>query len=371
MFFDITKSPHLDAAAARLFLRWHESSSECTQRTYRKEVWRFLLWTHLVASKTLPSLTRHDIDDYERFLANPPNDWCGPRASRYQDDKFDPVWRPFVGALSATSRLHALRIVNAFFVFLLEEDYVSMNPVRLRRRTRAFAEWSNKAKQRMLDASDQRQIWETLKRARPKTKRGKMIEARRRWAVIVLYGLGLRISEASRAIMGDIQEHEEGWKIFLRRKGGKLSWLPCSKEVISELKRYRKALKLQPYPAPSESQPLIAALDSVSPLSTRSLYQIVKNIFRKTARRADRAGRPSERLRQASPHWLRHAALSDLCNRGASIASVQRLADHAKMTTTAIYLHHSDEHLHAAVARHKFNKPRRPRVPRQQPLSAC
>ncbi len=83
-----------------------------TQRSYRKEAERLLLWALLERGKPLSSLSREDCVAYEDFLADPQPQarWCGSRAAR-----FSPNWRPFLGPLRATSRRTALLIINSLF----------------------------------------------------------------------------------------------------------------------------------------------------------------------------------------------------------------------------------------------------------------
>ncbi|MGQ3179798.1 MAG: hypothetical protein ACT6SC_19585, partial [Blastomonas fulva] len=67
-----------------------------TQRSYRKEAERLLLWATLERGKPLSSLTADDVGAYADFLVSPPAAWCGPR----HHQRWSPMWRPFEGALS-------------------------------------------------------------------------------------------------------------------------------------------------------------------------------------------------------------------------------------------------------------------------------
>ena len=61
-----------------------------TQRSYRREAERLLLWAVLERGKALSSLSGEDATDYRAFLAHPPVDWCGPR----HHQRRSPIWRP-------------------------------------------------------------------------------------------------------------------------------------------------------------------------------------------------------------------------------------------------------------------------------------
>jgi site-specific recombinase XerD len=50
----------------------------------------------------------------------------------------------------------------------------------------------------------------------------------------------------------------------------------------------------------------------------------------------------AEKLRRASPHWMRHSHASHALARGADLTSVRDNLRHASIATTSVYLH-SDE----------------------------
>ena len=50
----------------------------------------------------------------------------------------------------------------------------------------------------------------------------------------------------------------------------------------------------------------------------------------------------AEKLRRASPHWMRHTHATHALARGAELTSVRDNLRHASIATTSIYLHGDD-----------------------------
>ena len=112
-----------DYQAVQTWLSLHESPA--TQRTYRKEAERLILWAIVERGRALSSLTTEDAIAYRAFLRHPSPRarWVGPVRPRTSPD-----WRPFNGSLSARSVAHALSILGALFRWLIEQRYVLANP---------------------------------------------------------------------------------------------------------------------------------------------------------------------------------------------------------------------------------------------------
>jgi site-specific recombinase XerD len=133
----------------------------------------------------------------------------------------------------------------------------------------------------------------------------------------VLYGCGLRRSEAAALDL------DTGQLRVRRGKGRKdrIVWAPAG--ALAALRQWLDARGGEP-------GPLYCAVDKAGSISGRRLSdQAILSICR---RRAARAG-----LAAFSPHDLRRTFIGDLLDRGVDIATVQQLAGHADVTTTARY----------------------------------
>jgi hypothetical protein len=112
-----------DYEAVNAWLSLHESAA--TQRAYRKEAERLILWAIVERRRALSSLTTEDAIAYRAFLRHP-----GPRARWVgaPQPRSSPAWRPFAGDLSARSAAYALSVLNARYRWLIEQRYVLANP---------------------------------------------------------------------------------------------------------------------------------------------------------------------------------------------------------------------------------------------------
>ena len=141
----------------------------------------------------------------------------------------------------------------------------------------------------------------------------------------VLYGGGLRRSEVIGLDAGDY-DPDSGALIVRRGKGSKarLTYLPSG--GMSRLARW---LELRAQSCPLEGPLFHPIHRSGKIFAARLTDQAILALLR---RRAVQAG-----LRPFSPHDLRRTFISDLLDAGADIATVQKLAGHANVQTTARY----------------------------------
>src|SRR3989338_7994603 len=125
-----------DAEAIGIFLQEYKDSPE-TLRSYAKEVERLLLWCIHVAKVNISSLRRTHLQTYQEFLKNPvPVEiWCGPSVSRLKKDgAINENWRAFADGLSGASINKSLTILDSFFNYLVQANYLTGNPLAVDRR---------------------------------------------------------------------------------------------------------------------------------------------------------------------------------------------------------------------------------------------
>jgi integrase/recombinase XerC len=144
-------------------------------------------------------------------------------------------------------------------------------------------------------------------------------EAARDKAVLtLLYGCGLRISEAVALRRSDVPPPET---LRIIGKGGKTRLVPVIPAVRDALTEYVRVL---PYPVgPSD---LVFRGRKGGPLGARAVQALV-------ARLRGAQGLPSS----ATPHALRHSFATHLLGAGADLRSIQELLGHASLSTTQRY----------------------------------
>jgi site-specific recombinase XerD len=337
----------LDAAndyeAVQTWLALHESAA--TQRTYRKEAERLILWAIVERGRALSSLTTEDALAYRAFLRHPSprGRWVGPVRARTS-----PEWRPFNGSLSARSVAHALSVLGALFRWLIEQRYVLANPfagVKVRGATGAG----------VLDVSHafsegEWALVRTIAEGLQWTYGWPAPAAQRLHFLLDFgYATGLRASELVGATIGRVQTDARGdhW-LRVTGKGGKLASVALPPLAWEALARYLAARGLPVLPV--HWNPATAVIGSLgadrgapAPISSARLWMVMRRFFLLAADAIEADHAPlAEKLRRASPHWMRHTHATHALGRGAELTTVRDNLRHASVSTTSIYLH-SDE----------------------------
>jgi integrase/recombinase XerC len=161
-------------------------------------------------------------------------------------------------------------------------------------------------------------------------------EERPRWVLsrdaavlALLYGSGLRISEALSLKRNDVPAPGAGDVITVIGKGNKQRMVPVLQQVLRAISDY---VALCPMPLMPEAQLFVGARGG--PLSPRVVQLAM-------ARLRGALGLPAT----ATPHALRHSFASHLLARGGDLRAIQELLGHASLSTTQIYTQVDSEHL--------------------------
>ncbi|AGF76506.1 tyrosine recombinase XerC [Bartonella vinsonii] len=148
------------------------------------------------------------------------------------------------------------------------------------------------------------------------------IIARNAAVLMLLYGCGMRISEAL-ALTPEQFSDPEKKSLFVTGKGQKTRLVPLIKIVYETVQNY---LKCCPYPLVN-NQPMFRGARG-GPLQPAIIQRAVRNL------RAS-LGLPET----ATPHTLRHSFATHLLSRGGDLRTIQELLGHACLSTTQAYTH--------------------------------
>ena len=159
---------------------------------------------------------------------------------------------------------------------------------------------------------------------------------------------GLRISEVVGNVMGGFfcrrdKEGEERRWLEITGKGDKTRIVPATHELMEELARYRRGKGLAPLPLPGETTPLLLPVgERKEPMTRGAAHAIVKKIFKNTANLLRLSGGEcqaiADRVGQASAHWLRHTAGSQMANNALDLRHVRDNLGHESIGTISHYL---------------------------------
>lgn len=343
-----------DAEAVSQWLAEFQGSPQ-TLRAYRREAERLLLWL-AYQERGLAGLRRQDLDAFEAFLESPtPRQlWIGPSRPRSAAD-----WRPFRGPLSPASRRQSLVILQGMFAWLVEAGWLAHNPFRLMRDKRRRLDNRQTGIERYLERPLWEWFWHWLLRplSEQASARQHFIWQRRRMIFGFAYLLAPRISEMADAVMGDFFQREGRWWWRVTGKGSKSARIPVPEDMLVLLHEWRLALKLPANPQPDESGGVLRALDGKRSLGHNQLYRLIRETFAQAAdaleqETGNEAAPLVARLRTATPHWLRHTALTHQAQAGIELRYLASTARHARLDTTAQYLHLEDEEWHRQQSAH-------------------
>lgn len=343
-----------DIEAVLSFLNEYRDSPE-TLRSYTTELERLLLWCIYYANMNITSLKREQLQSYQRFLKRPTPkaQWCGVSVGKQlKSGELNANWRPLVKGLSASSMSKVLNILDSFFNYLVQTEYLTGNPLALDRRRK-----KRQAKPRIIDRylelNEIRTVLDALAHyaLHPHDERGVFQVLRARYIIMLLFYTGLRISEAAHHRMGHFLQREKQWFLRVTGKGKKVRDIPIPNELLTVLGDFRLAVGLKKsQPRFRERTPLIPMQNLTHPISPRRIDQILRWAFDMGAQQLESDHpRKASKLRAASAHWLRHSYVTYLLESGAPLKVAQENAGHSDVGTTMHYRHVAQTDRHAAT----------------------
>lgn len=315
--------------------------SKGTFNSYRREIERLLQWCLLVSNKPLKNLKREDIELYIHFCQKPPRQWIGTKKAprfivkegqRIQNSE----WRPFVVTISkaayrageypdlkkfelsqgAVKEIFA--ILSTFYNYLLQDEYVHINPIALIRQKSKFIR-KNQGPIKIRRLSELQ--WQYVIRAAKEMAEAKPdLHERTYFIMSALYSMYLRISELTASTrwvpsMNHFYRDSDGaWWFTTVGKGNKQRQIAVSNAMLEALKRWRSHLGLSLLPSPADNTPLLPKTKGKGPITHMGyIRRIVQLCFDRSmeALKEDNHTEEAETLIDATVHWLRHTGISD------------------------------------------------------------
>lgn len=296
---------------------------------------------HLAAERRAsPHTLRAYMADLSAFFAFTVRARCGEDADlsalrlQHLDQIACRAWLASLhGTNDATSIARKLSVLRTFFRVLVRRRLLANSPVgalrgpKRGRRLPAFLDKDEAA--RLLDAPG------------PPARKSedRVAEALRDQALFeVLYGGGLRISEACNLDVGDLVRDGDGLVLDVRQgKGRKDRRVPVGRAAAQALEAYLpKRGALVPAEAAGEVDP------SALFLTRRGRRLDPREARRRLGQRELHVG-----VKRVSPHALRHSFATHLLGEGADLRAIQELLGHASLRTTQRYAQVDIDHLMA------------------------
>ena len=281
------------------FVRWlaflgaEKRMSPKTVEAYRRDVTQFLLFLteHLGEPPSLPSLAELAPQDIRAFMAHRRAKGAGARtlmrqlAGTRSLARF--LERSGKGKVGALNAVRAPKIAKTLPKPLTVPSAKRISDIGLR-------------------AGEEREPW---------------IFARDAAVMALLYGCGLRISEALGLKRGDIPPSNNGDTLTVTGKGNKTRMVPLLPQVVALAADY---VAQCPYHLPEDGPLFVGAKGG--PLSPRIIQLVMERL-------RGALGLPDT----ATPHALRHSFATHLLSRGGDLRAIQELLGHASLSTTQIY----------------------------------
>ena len=268
---------------------------------------------------------KHDIKSFIEFIST----HTGSEVSiKYLNDMKISDFRSFLSYLrnkdiSSTSIARIISSLKSFFNYLLNINLIESTVIQSLR--------TPKQKKSLPRPISSELAIETIKHAQDMEKE-KWIGMRNKSILMLLYGCGLRISEALNLNFEDINENDY---LIIKGKGNKERMVPLMDYVKNDIENYI-------HECPKnfmKDDPLFVGkrLDRLSP-------RIIQYVLEKIRHNLSLP-------ETATPHALRHSFATHLLDSGGDLRTIQELLGHSSLSTTQKYTKVETEKLYDAYSK--------------------
>jgi integrase/recombinase XerD len=209
--------------------------------------------------------------------------------------------------------------LRGFFNYLIFEEYRNTNPLELIESPKIGRKLPDVLSEKEID-----QVIQQIDLSKPQGERNRAI-------LEILYGCGLRVSEAINLKISDLF-FEEGF-IKVTGKGDKQRFVPIAPLTMKYINLYKTEIRNH-QTIPQESIDTLFLNRRGKALSRAMIFTIIKDL-------AAKAGIQ----KNVGPHTFRHSFATHLLENGADLRAIQQMLGHESITTTEIYTHIDKSHL--------------------------
>jgi integrase len=328
-----------------------------TERAYRKELERFILWCALVACKPMSSLLVDDCEAYKHFLRAPLSEFCGRRTV-----KTSKRWKPFADEpMGAASQKQALLVLRGAFDWFVKVRYLAGNPWAAVKDPTVIKQ----AEEIQIDRALTRSAWNTVvdvlteRASAPENWQDRVALS----AILLMGDSGLRRSEVAGARRHNMKpsRHVDGvWMLAVLGKRSKVRKVPVSQRTIEALRAHWRDRDLS-FDEQSDDLPLLSpivvpgtdaaklrhAAGKAHGYYHNSLYNVVTSALRRVRDYAVSSSQMDvplftledlAQLENTSPHAFRHTFGTLAVEDEMPIVVAQDILGHASASTTSIYV---------------------------------
>jgi integrase/recombinase XerD len=279
-----------------------------TEPTPAPEVESFLAVSSARLAPRTVEAYRRDLTALAAWLGRSPAQATREELERYLADLR-------ADGLAGTTIARRLAAIRSFFRHQLLIGAREDNPaaeIDSPRRTRRLP--------RTLSAGEAERLVEAARGTTPRAFRDQAL-------VELLYGAGLRVSEAVGLDRGGVDLHAR--LVRPLGKGEKERVVPIGRSAVEALRRY--LARGRPH-LDRRHRPELFLNAQGGPLTRAGVFLILRGL-------AEKAGLDPTRVH---PHLLRHSFATHLLEGGADLRSVQEMLGHADLATTELYTHVTD-----------------------------
>ena len=268
---------------------------------------------------------KHDVKSFIEFIST----HTGSEVSiKYLNDMKISDFRSFLSYLrnkdiSSTSIARIISSLKSFFNYLLNTNLIESTVVQSLR--------TPKQKKSLPRPISSELAIETIKHAQDMEKE-KWIGMRNKSILMLLYGCGLRISEALNLNFEDINENDY---LIIKGKGNKERMVPLMDYVKNDIENY-----IHECPKNFMKDDPLFVVKRLERLSPRIIQYVLEKI------------RHNLSLPEtATPHALRHSFATHLLDSGGDLRTIQELLGHSSLSTTQKYTKVETEKLYDAYSK--------------------